>query len=310
MARLRGASDIIRHPLDDVFGTRAGVRLMRLLVYEVAAPLTAPDAADRVGVTPAAARASLERLAQTGFVTRVGAGKTVQYEVREAEPLVEALRTLYQAERDRYDTFLRQLRALFDRTPEVLSAWIEQSPATPGSPVEIVVVATTESIPWIGRELRGALSTLERSADQVIELAVFSRADAPTPALESVVPLSGTLSIPWPSAPSRDARSHAATDDRSLRMSEGIARLLRHDPSMATRALRHVERLLRDDQGAAGADIMEWKQLLEAYSPERLGAFLVSTSSRAARLRQSSPFFAILNSEERDRLVDLLDGTE
>jgi hypothetical protein len=89
-------------------------------------------------------------------------------------------------------------------------------------------------------------------------------------------------------------------------MSEGIARLLRDDPSMATRALRHLERLLRDDHGAAGADLMEWKQLLEAYSPDRLGSFLVSSSSRAVRLRQSSPFFAILNADERDRLVDLL----
>jgi hypothetical protein len=55
---------------------------------------------------------------------------------------------------------------------------------------------------------------------------------------------------------------------------------------------------------------MEWKQLLEAYSPERLGSFLASTSSRAARLRQSSPFFAVLTFEERERLMDLLDASK
>lgn len=306
MARPRGESDILRHPLDEVLGTRVMVRLVRLMAYEVDAPLTAPDAADRVGVTPAAARASLERLAQTGFVARVGAGKTVQYQLKEAEPLVEALRAVFRAEQDRYDTFLRQLRALFEGTPEVLSAWIEQSPSAPGSPMEIVVVANTDAIPWIGRELRLALTSLESRADQVIEMAVFSRADAPTPVLESVIPLSGSLSIQWPPAPKRDSSSHVATDERSRRMSEGIARLLRDDPSMATRALRHLERLLRDDQGAAAADLMEWKQLLEAYSPDRLGSFLVSSSSRAVRLRQSSPFFAILSADERDRLVDLL----
>lgn len=310
MARPRGESNVVRHPLDDVLGTPAKVRLMRLLAYEVDAPLTAPDAAVRVGVTPAAARASLEQLAQTGFVARVGAGRSVQYEVKEAEPLVEALRTVFRAEQDRYDIFLRQLRALFEGVREVLSAWIEQSPTAPGSPMEIAVVATTESIPWIGRELRVALSSLESRADQVIELAVFSRADAPTPALEKVVPLSGALAMQWPVTPRRESASHAATDDRSLRMSQAIARLLRRDASMETRALRHVEGLLREDQGAAGADLMEWKQVLEAYSPERLSSFLVSTSSRAARLRQSSPFFAILSSEERERLVDLLEAPE
>jgi hypothetical protein len=176
--------------------------------------------------------------------------------------------------------------------------------------MEIAVVATTESIPWIGRELRIALSSLESRADQVIELAIFSPADAPTPVIESVIPLSGTLPVQWPPAPRRASASHAATDDRSLRMSAGIADLLRSDPSMAKRALRHVERLLREDQGAAGADLMEWKQLLEAYSPERLGSFLASTSSRAARLRQSSPFFAVLTFEERERLMDLLDASK
>ena len=310
MARPRGESDILRHPLDEVLGTRAMVRLVRLMAYEVDAPLSAPDAADRVGLTPAAARTSLEQLVQTGFVVRVGAGRMVQYAVKESEPLVDALRAVFRVERDRYDTFLRQLRELLEATPEVLSAWIERIPADPGSALEVVVVAKTDSIPWIGRELRLALSSLESRADQVIELAVFSKADAPVPALESVVPLSGTLAVQWPPATGRGSRSHSATDDRSLRMSQGIAQLLRHDPSMATRALRHVERLLREDQGAAGADLMEWKQLLEAYSPERLGSFLVSTSSRAARLRQSSPFFAVLSPGERDRLVHLLDGSE
>jgi CRP-like cAMP-binding protein len=176
--------------------------------------------------------------------------------------------------------------------------------------MEIAVVATTESIPWIGRELRVALSSLESRADQIIELAVFSPADAPTPAIESVIPLSGTLPVQWPPAPRRDSASHTATDDRSLRMSAGIADLLRSDPSMAKRALRHVERLLREDQGAAGADLLEWKQLLEAYSPERLGSFLASTSARAARLRQSSPFFAVLSFEETGRLMDRLDASK
>ena len=303
-------ADTLRRPLDEVLGSIACVRLLRLLAYDVDAPMSAADAADRVGLTAAGARRALERLLRTGFVVRLGGGRGALYQVRAGDPLVVALNEVFRAEADRYDSFLQRLRSLFEATPEVLSAWVSSLPAVPGAAIEIAVVATTDSVPWIGRELRTSLSGLESSADQVIELAIFSPADAPTPAIESVIPLSGTLPVQWPPAPRRDSASHAATDDRSLRMSAGIADLLRSDPSMAKRALRHVERLLREDQGAAGTDLMEWKQLLEAYSPERLGSFLVSSSSRAARLRQSSPFFAVLSFEERERLMDLLEASK
>ncbi|MDP2401686.1 MAG: hypothetical protein Q8M66_06880 [Actinomycetota bacterium] len=53
----------------------------------------------------------------------------------------------------------------------------------------------------------------------------------------------------------------------------------------------------------ATGDIAEWRQLLETYSPERLRDLLVSRSSRAERLRRSSPFFAVLTPDERDRVV-------
>jgi hypothetical protein len=67
--------------------------------------------------------------------------------------------------------------------------------------------------------------------------------------------------------------------------------------------VQHLDRLLRDAQGSAAGDIAEWRQLLEAYSPERVRDLLVSTSSRAERLRQSSPFFAVLTPSERDRVI-------
>jgi hypothetical protein len=60
---------------------------------------------------------------------------------------------------------------------------------------------------------------------------------------------------------------------------------------------------VREGQGTANSDIGEWRQLLEAYSPERLRELLVSKSSRADRLRRSSPFFAILTPDERDRMM-------
>lgn len=86
-------------------------------------------------------------------------------------------------------------------------------------------------------------------------------------------------------------------------MARGVAELMRSDPSLIKRAEQHLDRLLREGQGTAGGDITEWRQLLQTYSPERLRDLLVSTSSRAERLRQSSPFFAVLTADERDHLL-------
>ena len=102
--------------------------------------------------------------------------------------------------------------------------------------------------------------------------------------------------------------SHSDREQRALRLSQGIAILLDRDPSLTRRATGHLERALDEDQGAAAHDLREWHAILSQYSNERLREFLVSTTSRARRLRQSSPFFAVLNPDERDEILQFLEG--
>jgi len=89
-----------------------------------------------------------------------------------------------------------------------------------------------------------------------------------------------------------------------------VADMVRSDPTLTRRALQHTDMLLREGQGTANSDLGEWRQLLETYSAERLRELLVSRSSRADRLRRSSPFFAVLTPEERDRLHKEIEGGE
>jgi hypothetical protein len=51
---------------------------------------------------------------------------------------------------------------------------------------------------------------------------------------------------------------------------------------------------------------MEWRNILDAFPIQRLVRLVTSSSERARRLRQSNPFFAILNSEERAMVEDEL----
>ncbi|MDO9108663.1 MAG: hypothetical protein Q7U89_06690, partial [Coriobacteriia bacterium] len=101
---------------------------------------------------------------------------------------------------------------------------------------------------------------------------------------------------------------HGAAMQRELLMSKQIADMVRSDPTLVERARRHVIRLLNEEQGMARSDTLEWRQLLESYSPERVADLLGSESSRAERLRQSSPFFAVLTSSERDAILERMAG--
>jgi hypothetical protein len=67
---------------------------------------------------------------------------------------------------------------------------------------------------------------------------------------------------------------------------------------------------LYDEQGLANKDIEEWRDILETYSIRRLSRFLISTSERANRLRQSNPFFAVLKPDERSRLLNGFGGNQ
>jgi hypothetical protein len=99
--------------------------------------------------------------------------------------------------------------------------------------------------------------------------------------------------------------------DRQLKIiSQKIADLLTQDASLVRRAKDHIDRLLKDDQGMAAGDLMEWHNILDTYSIQRLASFFTSSSERASRLRQSNPFYAILNGEERAQMADKLGEQE
>lgn len=297
----------VQHPLNQLLGAAAHIRLLRILAVEVVGPISPPDAAERAGLTEAGARRALNRLAKTGFVRKVGGGRSQQYALREGDPLVSQLVLLFREEQKRFDELISAIRSCFGGLGEVSQAWAENLPNELSQPLVVAFVAGSVAVASVKKEIQRRLLEVEREFDVMVEVRGFSRADAPAISDERAVQLAGAF-------PRRSGTreggppTHQELEGRALGLSRAIAELLGKNPSLIRRAIRHVERILAENQGAAAHDLEEWRGILTNLSPERVREFLVSDTPRAERLRQSSPFFAVLTPEERDRVLDALEA--
>jgi len=290
----------VRYPLDDFLGSPALVRLLRVLVHEVAGPVSVTEAAKRAGLSRGGARNTLERLERLGAAIRIGTGRSSEYGPKEGTPYLGPLRQLFESEQQEYEELIQQLRKAL-AMPEVRDAWIGNLPVEPGGALELNVVAETKAIRWIGPELRTRLVETEKQLRFIVEVAVFTSADDPGIPKDAII-LAGPGIVAKTHRPP-GAQTHSESEERSFRMAQAIAEMIKADPSLIRRALRYTNRLLHEGQGMASGDIGEWRQLLETYSPKQLRDLLVARSSRADRLRRSLPFFAVLTPEERDRMM-------
>ena len=182
----------LRYPLNQLLGTQAHVRLLRILSNEVVGPITTADAAERAGLTEAGARRALGRLEKTGFVRRVGGGRSQQFALREADPLAAELVMLFRSESDRYQALLSALRDVLESLVEVRLAWIDAPPDRVGEALHIGVIGDSQSLSWVGDEIRRRIATIEATFELTIEVHRFTRADAPEIEWDEVTLLAGT----------------------------------------------------------------------------------------------------------------------
>lgn len=271
------------------------MRLIRVLIHDVGGPVSVTDAAKMAGLSTTGARKAFETLEGLGVAVRVGTDRAQKFGPKLGNPYSALLRQMFEMEQKQYEDLIQALHHAV-AMPEIRDAWIRDLPGESPQALEIDVVSETKAINWIGTELRSRLIRTEKRFDLIIELNVFTRADSHSlPDNAIVLWVAGdTDSIDQPPG----IQSHAESAKRSFRMARAIAEFIKTDPSLVRRALQYTNRLLHEEQGTANSDTGEWRQLLETYSPERLRDLLVSQSSRAERLRRSSPFFAVLTPDE------------
>jgi hypothetical protein len=217
---------------------------------------------------------------------------------------------LFQAEKDRYEQLLITIKKeIKNLKPCPQAAWIQAFPRVIGEPLTLGLLHDTRYLTNCVRQLRTKFNQVENDFDLTIELEGYTKADIPDLKLYDVTVLYGVM--PVPDTPTRQQRksplTHREKDRQLLMLSRKLAEAIEQDSSLVRRAKDYIDRLLKEDQGTAARDLMEWRDILDMYSIQRLSRLFTSSSERATRLRQSNPFFAILNVDERAQLANGLE---
>jgi len=89
--------------LNEVFGTKGQVRLLRILATETKGSFASPEVATRAGMTQSGARKALRRLAQAGVVEKLGTGRATRYVLRREGKLADEIVRLFELEREGVD---------------------------------------------------------------------------------------------------------------------------------------------------------------------------------------------------------------
>jgi hypothetical protein len=309
----------LQAPLNDILGTEANVRLLRVL-SGTEEPLSPSRLAEQTMLALSGIAKAVSTLEETGIVEYVGAGSRRPIRLRAKHPLADAIRALFRAERSRFDTIVDELKRAAHRiSPLPQSVWIH-GPVARGEdrlsdPLIIGLLTGARELDQAISSWEALLEDLERDQDVSLDVRgrtaadLLAGTDEEREALRHVLPILGPppLSIVNPStvrehqpASRKRAFSHAELDARARALATAVAERIRTDPGIVEQANAHLDARLTS---ASPGELREWKRILRTMSLPRLRRFLVEESERANRLRQSSPFAGALSAEDRERLM-------
>jgi IclR helix-turn-helix domain len=317
MRPLKEHQNRLVHPLNEIFGTEANVRLLRVLALQNTS-LTAGELAKRAMLGRSSIYPPLHELERAGVVEFIGAGARKLVQLRGGYPLSQTLKELFRAEARRFDALTTALRELLSGMPRApISAWIDRGGENLLESTEtltLYVVARPEELDTLTDYLNERLADLERKHDIHIavhglmpsELETLHR--SPLTTLNAVVLLGGVppvalLERSRSTSKTSTIVSHDEHNARSRRLAVAIAAKIRRDPGLIAVAEERVRRRAREASPRERRELAEWTRILSTMSPARLQRFLLEDSERAIRLRQTLPALNFLSPVERDAVV-------
>ena len=169
------------HQLDYVLGTRALVRVLRVLLGH-GTILGAPDIARRAHISLPTARDALRQLLAAELVSCTGAGRSVVCGMRHDHPLAPALAALFAAERSHAESILAAVTsAASGLAPLPLAVWLYGSVARgeddPSSDIDIALVSPLSHAGAQADALRQALAAALPQQTHRVSVVAFSRRD-------------------------------------------------------------------------------------------------------------------------------------
>jgi hypothetical protein len=315
MRPTKHAESIISAPLNRIFRTEAGVRVLRVLSL-TQHPLGRAEVAARARLDPSGVRRALRELAEQGIVEAVGAGAAQPVRLRMAHPFARPLRSLFRAEAARADAITKEVRrAASSVSPPPGAVWmVHPVPSGGAESLQIGVLASPVHVDGAVQVLRDELRQMERHEDLAVEVRGYTAADlavlsaAEREVLSGAVPVLGPLPESLvtgdPGAPTgARVRDHADLDEQALALAGAVAKRIMRDPTLIERAQKYVREYLKTAPPGERKEMEEWAAILEIMPPARLQKFLVNTDERATRLRQSLPFLGVLTPAERTTLL-------
>jgi hypothetical protein len=278
------------NPLNEVFGTQANVRLLRVLALQNTS-LTAGELAKRAMLGRTSIYPALRELERVGVVEFIGAGPRKLVQLRGRYPLSRILKELFHVEARRFGALTTALRTLISgmsRGP--ISAWVDRGGEDPESAetLTLYVVAPPEELDRLTDYLNERLANLERKHDVHIavhgimpsELETLHRTALTT--LDAAILLGGVppvalLERSRSTAKTSTIASHDEHDARSRRLAVAIAAKIRRDPGLIAMAEERVRRRAREASPRERRELAEWIRILSTMSPARLRRFLLES---------------------------------
>lgn len=301
----------LRNPLNEILGYQANVRLLRCLV-EIGVPLSHSELAERTGLSLPGIHKVVPRMTKTGIIQFTGSGKQQQIAIRKEHPLTDIIQELFKAEKEYFNSLIKSLKeTIEDLELKPKSAWIFSKVAQGndeyGDPLRLALMGEVQTVDEIVGDLRSQIyeTEIEKQFDVTIEISGITLADLAELNVKDIIMLWG----PDPQhflVGSKDKRggkrTHQDLDRQSLIDSKAWTELLKTHPEIIQRTIRYLNRRVHEIDSGENRELLEWRNILESMSYQRLKKFLESDSERSTRLRQSLPFWPVLNDSERAKL--------
>lgn len=302
----------LKAPLNQILGTEANVRVLRVL-SGLSSPISAPELARRSDLQRSSVHRVIKALEEIGIVQYVGTAAHAQIAMRDGSALARPIRQLFQAEQARYDELLVAVKhAAGSIDPPPLAVWL-QGPDKPGDPLLLTVVEKGRRLDQSAEMMRELVERIERRFDVQVEVQGKTHADLDALSnedseylLDAVpllgVPPGGVLTRYRDLWRARNIRTHLDHDRRALEYGRALADAIKRDPALITDARKYLARRWRAASLAERKELAEWKRILATASPARLRRILTDPGERSTRLRQTIPFIGVFSPERPVRL--------